>query len=192
MDRKDAVPEEFCIHQFGLMPETTQKCDVTCEVQVCKFSEWSEFSACPRHCGGYRVRNRTMEGILFWLCPLLVAKIAQTCFIVVFIFWGHKSFFYGATDTPVLDFWWRLLWVSKPKWAALFVLGRGVYVTYSLRLTSGATPADLLLASMVAKSFSSMCLHGGAQNHDLSCHRSETRQMLYRLSYASSALENNL
>ena len=62
MDRKDAVPEEFCIHQFGLMPETTQKCDVTCEVQVCKFSEWSEFSACPRHCGGYRVRNRTMEG----------------------------------------------------------------------------------------------------------------------------------
>ena len=22
----------------------------------------------------------------------------------------------GATDTPVLDFWWRLLWVSKPEW----------------------------------------------------------------------------
>ena len=24
--------------------------------------------------------------------------------------------FLGATGTPVLDFWWRLLWVSKPEW----------------------------------------------------------------------------
>ena len=24
--------------------------------------------------------------------------------------------FRGATDTPVLDFWWRLPWVSKPGW----------------------------------------------------------------------------
>ena len=24
--------------------------------------------------------------------------------------------FCGATDTPVLDFWWRLPWVSKPGW----------------------------------------------------------------------------
>ena len=24
--------------------------------------------------------------------------------------------FLGATDTPVSDFWWRPLWVSKPKW----------------------------------------------------------------------------
>ena len=23
---------------------------------------------------------------------------------------------FGATGTPVLDFWWRLLWVSKPEW----------------------------------------------------------------------------
>ena len=26
------------------------------------------------------------------------------------------SLFCGATDTPVLDFWWRLPWVSKPEW----------------------------------------------------------------------------
>ena len=26
------------------------------------------------------------------------------------------STFCGATDTPVLNFWWRLLWVSKPGW----------------------------------------------------------------------------
>ena len=24
--------------------------------------------------------------------------------------------YFGATGTPVLDFWWRLLWVSKPEW----------------------------------------------------------------------------
>ena len=26
------------------------------------------------------------------------------------------SHFSGATDTPVLDFWWHLPWVSKPEW----------------------------------------------------------------------------
>ena len=59
--------------------------------------------------------------------------------------------FFGATDTPILDFWWRLLWVSKPEWAALFKLGRGIHVTCSLRFTSGVTPADLLVASKAAE-----------------------------------------
>ena len=59
--------------------------------------------------------------------------------------------FCGATDTPVLDFWWYLLWVSKPEWAALFKLGRGILVTHSLGFTSGTTPADLLAASMAAE-----------------------------------------
>ena len=58
--------------------------------------------------------------------------------------------FCGPTDTPVLDFWWHL-WISKPEWAALFALGRGVCITHSLRFTSGVTPANLLVASMVAK-----------------------------------------
>ena len=53
-------------------------------------------------------------------------------------FWSP---FCGATDTPVLD-WWRLLWVSKPEWEALFAIGRGVRVTHSLRFTSGVTPTD--------------------------------------------------
>ena len=38
------------------------------------------------------------------------------------IFLEDMSPFCGATDTPVLDFWWCLLWVSKPEWAALFEL----------------------------------------------------------------------
>ena len=36
------------------------------------------------------------------------------------IFWVHK-FFCGSTDTPGLDFWWRLLRLSKPELAALLV-----------------------------------------------------------------------
>ena len=34
------------------------------------------------------------------------------------IFGRHKSFC-GATDTPVLDFWWHMPWVSKPGWIPL-------------------------------------------------------------------------
>ena len=80
--------------------------------------------------------------------------------------------FCGATDIPVLDFWWCLLWISKPEWVALFILGRGICFTHTLRFTSGATPTDLLAASMVAKLFSSMYLWadiGWDQNQDLSC-----------------------
>ena len=29
--------------------------------------------------------------------------------------------FCGATDTPILDFWWRLVWVSKPEWVLPFL-----------------------------------------------------------------------
>ena len=84
--------------------------------------------------------------------------------------------FYGATDVPVLDFWWRLLW-----------LDRGICVTHSLRFTSGATPTDLFAASMAAELFSSTYLGagtGGAQNRDLSCCHSQSESSQ---SYASSA-----
>ena len=37
----------------------------------------------------------------------------------------------------------------------LFQLGRGICVTWFMRFTSGATPADLLVASMAAEPFSS-------------------------------------
>ena len=38
--------------------------------------------------------------------------------------------FYRATDTPIMDLWW----VSKPGWAALFVLGGGKRDVLSLIL----------------------------------------------------------
>ena len=40
-------------------------------------------------------------------------------------------------------------------------LGRGLCVTHSLRLTSGVTPADLLVASMAAEPISSTYLRAG-------------------------------
>ena len=46
-------------------------------------------------------------------------------FLVVFLkrFWRTHVHFWGHWY-PCLDFWWRLLWVSKPEWAALFALRR--------------------------------------------------------------------
>ena len=36
----------------------------------------------------------------------------------------------GATDTPVLDFWWCLLWVSKPEWVLPYSNYVEAYVIY--------------------------------------------------------------
>ena len=44
--------------------------------------------------------------------------------------------FYGANNTPILDFLWCLLWVSKPEWAALFTIGRGIRDVCSIIFTS--------------------------------------------------------
>ena len=55
--------------------------------------------------------------------------------------------FCGASDTPVLDFWWHLPWVSKPGWIPHLHALLPVCNEF-LRFTSGATPADLLVANM--------------------------------------------
>ena len=65
---------------------------------------------------------------------------------------------FGATDTPVLDFWLHLLWVSKPEWAALFAFGRGIHDIHSLRFTSGATPLPVYIASIAASCFPHMSI----------------------------------
>ena len=58
-------------------------------------------------------------------------------------------------DTPPNDSYWNY-------WNAfLFTLGRGVCVIHSMRVTSGATLADLLMASMAAELFSSTYLRSG-------------------------------
>ena len=67
------------------------------------------------------------------------------------IFVGHMSIC-GATDTPVLDFWWHLLWVSKPEWVLPYSHLVEAYMIYihSLRFTSGATPLLVYNASIAA------------------------------------------
>ena len=63
---------------------------------------------------------------------------------------------FGTTDAPVLNFWWCLLWVSKPEWETLFALGWGICDIHSLRFTSGVTPLPMYMASIVAGHFSYM------------------------------------
>ena len=50
----------------------------------------------------------------------------------------HMSYF-GATGTPVLDFWWRFLWVLKPEWVLPYSHCEGECNVHFLRSTSGAT-----------------------------------------------------
>ena len=68
----------------------------------------------------------------FWVLSACDLIISRTCGINCIIFHYHIKYlffkkrlddispFCGATDTPNLDFWWCLIWVSKPKWATLF------------------------------------------------------------------------
>ena len=68
---------------------------------------------------------------------------------------GHVSF-YGATDTPVLDFWWWLLW------AALFAIGGDVHDVHSLGFTSCVTPTNLPMTIMaVSNSCPHVCFSRG-------------------------------
>ena len=59
-------------------------------------------------------------------------------------FWRTHVIF-GATGTPVLDFWWHLLRISKPEWVlpySLFCWGKcNIHFT---RSTSSVIPIDLL------------------------------------------------
>ena len=59
--------------------------------------------------------------------PILKAQVMGNLF---FKFLEDISLSCGVTDTPVLNFWWCLFWVSKPEWIALFAFGRGVYYMF--------------------------------------------------------------
>ena len=64
---------------------------------------------------------------------------------VNFLFVGHIDMsYFGATGTPVLDFWWRLLWVSKPEWVLPYLHHGGECHVHSPRSTSGATTCQPL------------------------------------------------
>ena len=65
------------------------------------------------------------------------------------IFWTPWVLFCGATYTPVLDLWWHLPWISKPGWIPCMCALSLVYNEF-LRFISGATPDNLMTASMAA------------------------------------------
>ena len=115
-------------------------------------------------------------------------------FVFFLKFLEDMSPFCGATDTPVSDVWWRLLWVSKPEWVLPY---SSLAEAYMLRYTFpeihlwcdtcqplGSQHGNWAVSSIYLQGI------GGTQNQELSCRCSqcEIRQMLYRLSYPSSAL----
>ena len=71
----------------------------------------------------------------------------------IVLLWGHWY--------QVLDFSWRLLWVSKAEWVLPYSHLAEVYIICSLRSTSGATCADLLAASSTACHFPTCISRGG-------------------------------
>ena len=64
----------------------------------------------------HHTKAEAKTNILFHICHYICCNFLKKNLEEI-------SLFCGATDTPVLDFWWRLLWVSKSEWAALISLG---------------------------------------------------------------------
>ena len=62
---------------------------------------------------------------------------------------GHQDFC-GTIDSPVLEIWWNLAWVSKARWIPCSSLS--AYKAF-LRSTSDVIPADLLTTSAAAEPF---------------------------------------
>ena len=102
-------------------------------------------------CGFHTAPRHQYHPELYILYQPFTARKRSThhleCTLVFKTRLGDTSNFCGDTDTLVLDFWWYILWLSKPEFAALFALGGDERVTRSLRFTSDATPADFLAAS---------------------------------------------
>ena len=94
---------------------------------------------------------------------------SQYMFFFFNFFVGHMSIC-GATDTPVLDFWWRLLWVSKPEWVLPYSNFAEAYVIIrSLRFTSGATPLPVYNASIAASRLPHMRVSAEVECQDSNC-----------------------
>ena len=90
-------------------------------------------------------------------------------FIFKKIFVGHMSIC-AASDTPVLDFWWRLLWVSNPGWALPYSHLPEAYVIY-VPWDSPLVRCLLLVynASIAASCLPHMCVSAEVGCWDLNC-----------------------
>ena len=43
-------------------------------------------------------------------------------------FWQTYVSYFGDTDTPILEYWWRLLGVSKPEWSGSLAEASMIYI----------------------------------------------------------------
>ena len=107
-----------------------------------------------------------------WYSKICELKTKRLRLLLFFNLGGHQSFLCGHWY-PCFELLVRSPLDVKTREAALFALGRGVCDICSTRFTSGATPADLLTASMAVKPYSSTYLQtsiGGTQDLYLSCY----------------------
>ena len=85
--------------------------------------------------------------------------------------------FCGATDTTVLDFWWHLLWVSKPEWVLPYSSLVEVYMLHYTfcEIHLWCDTCWPLGGQHGSQAISSMYLRGigGTRNRELSCRRSQ-------------------
>ena len=87
------------------------------------------------------------------------------------------SSFCGATDTPVSDFWWCLLWVSKPEWVLPYSSLAEAYVLHYTfpEIHLWCNTCWPLGGQHGSRAVSCTYLRGigGTRNRELSCRRSQ-------------------
>ena len=117
-----------------------------------------------------------------WRFLRMTGLVYHNRVFVVFFFFFLKfledmSPFCGATDTPVSDFWWCLLLVSKPEWVLSY---SSLVEAYVLRYTLSeihlwCDTCQPLGSQHGSQAISSTYLQGigGTQNSELSCCRSQ-------------------
>ena len=92
-------------------------------------------------------------------------------------FLEDMSLFCGATDTPILDFWWCLLWVSKPEWGLPYLsLAEAYMLHYTFpEIHLWCNTCWPLGGQHGSQAISSTYLQGigGTRNQELSCHHSQ-------------------
>ena len=100
---------------------------------------------------------------------IMVRNLWHRVFLLLFFFkiilGGHIHMsYFGATDTPVLDFWWYLLWVSKARVGCLICIAEAnvMYVPWDPPLVLHI--ADLLMVSIVGH-WPGSCLSQGYYWH---------------------------
>ena len=99
---------------------------------------------------------------------------------MLFNFFLDLSPFSGATDTPVLDFWWCLSRVSKAGWI----------LSIACLITCAQWIPQIHLIYILAHVQSLVGLESGIERASSS--QRVTRQTLYRLNYADSAAILNI